>query len=158
MDQIDLPLWAEYVRALGTPTAALIAAAIASLIAYRQWLTARNKLKLDLFDRRLQIYSDAVTVLKWMTNGNWNDQTPLEKLADSAAQSRWLLDERVCMHLQELYYRAKAISQARLQDSKMQKGNTAAVFDKFSHENIAQLDEELRGLDSVFGPFLKIAH
>jgi hypothetical protein len=41
------PHWTAYVSALGTPIIAALAAVIASLIAYRQWRTAQDRLKLD---------------------------------------------------------------------------------------------------------------
>ncbi len=63
MEPEQLPIWTEYVRVLGTPVVALLAASIAGFIANRQWKTARNKLKLDLFDKRIAIYKLAITAL-----------------------------------------------------------------------------------------------
>ena len=45
--------WLSIAQAVG-PT---IVAVIVAYVAIRQWLTARNKLKLDLFDKRLAIYT-----------------------------------------------------------------------------------------------------
>ncbi len=44
--------WIDVFQALLTPTIALIAVGIG----IAQWWTARNKLKLDLFDRRWAVY------------------------------------------------------------------------------------------------------
>ena len=35
-----------------------MAAVVASYIGYRNWRTAQNKLKMELFDRRMAVYSD----------------------------------------------------------------------------------------------------
>jgi hypothetical protein len=59
----SLPIWIEYVKALGTPLAALVAAFIGGFIAYRQMQTAKNKLKLDLFDKRVAVYKAAVDLI-----------------------------------------------------------------------------------------------
>lgn len=59
--------WTTYVQIWATPVVALIAAAIASTIAWRQWKTAeaaketaRDKLKLDLFEGRLEVFNATV--------------------------------------------------------------------------------------------------
>lgn len=44
--------WTAYVSAFGLP----IVAAVAAAIAFYQWKTARNKLKLDLFEKRIAVY------------------------------------------------------------------------------------------------------
>lgn len=59
----------EFYKAIGTFLAALIAAAIASIIQWRQhktaekqWRTAQQKLNFELFDRRFAIYSAIYTL------------------------------------------------------------------------------------------------
>ncbi|MDM0030460.1 hypothetical protein [Variovorax saccharolyticus] len=47
----------DFWKAAATVLVALIAAGIAASIQYRQWRTARDKLKLDLFERRIKIYN-----------------------------------------------------------------------------------------------------
>lgn len=48
------PQWVNVLSALLTPTIAIAGA----LIAWLQWRTARQKLALDLFDRRLKVVAD----------------------------------------------------------------------------------------------------
>jgi hypothetical protein len=52
---MQIPMWLEIIKDVGPLFVALIAAAIASAIQYRQWRTANDKIRLDLFDRRLSI-------------------------------------------------------------------------------------------------------
>ena len=64
------PHWTTYLTALLTPTVAVIG----SLVAYRQWVLARNKLKLDLFERRFAVYEAARNLLaSIMTSGKAKD-------------------------------------------------------------------------------------
>lgn len=51
------PHWTAYVSALAVPVVTLLGALIAGL----QWKLARNKLKFDLFERRMKVY-DASTL------------------------------------------------------------------------------------------------
>jgi len=48
-----IPSWVTVLSAMLTPAVALSVA----FIAYRQWRTAQNRLKLDLFDRCLAIHT-----------------------------------------------------------------------------------------------------
>jgi hypothetical protein len=59
MPKSELPLWIEYLQALG-PT--LVAIAV-GFVAYRQWATARDRVKLDLYDRRFAVYERLRTLL-----------------------------------------------------------------------------------------------
>src|ERR1700733_1277510 len=56
MQPSQLPCWVQYVWALGPSFVAIVAALIAGYIALRQWLTARHRLKLDIFDKRFAVY------------------------------------------------------------------------------------------------------
>lgn len=49
-----LPLWVQFLGAL----APAVIAGIVGYVAYRQWRTAQERLKLDLFDRRWSIYEE----------------------------------------------------------------------------------------------------
>src|SRR5882724_1586343 len=54
-----MPLWVEYSRALATPAIALLAIVITIL----QWRTAHQKIVLDLFERRMTVYSEIRAVI-----------------------------------------------------------------------------------------------
>jgi hypothetical protein len=53
------PHWTAYLSAWGTPIIALIAGGWGGYIAWRQWHTAQNRLRLDLFDKRFAAYAAA---------------------------------------------------------------------------------------------------
>ncbi len=59
----DYPTTIELVQRIGAPFIALVAAFIAGAIAYRQWKTAHDKLRLDLFEKRYAVYSELRSVL-----------------------------------------------------------------------------------------------
>lgn len=50
-----LPIWAQWLQLVGTFAVAIFAA----IIAYRQWVTAHQRIILDLFERRMSIFDDA---------------------------------------------------------------------------------------------------
>jgi hypothetical protein len=63
----ELPPLMLYVQAVGPTVVAIIAGFIAGYIALRQWRTAHDKLRLDMFDRRIAVY-DATKALTNMAS------------------------------------------------------------------------------------------
>jgi len=80
-----------YLQALG-PT---IVAALVGAVAFRQWLTARAKLKLDLFDKRFAVYktiSDAVFQSHW--TGPAAEESS-KRINEMRQQAQFLFDAEV---------------------------------------------------------------
>ena len=94
MSGISSCSWVTILSALLTPMIAIST----SLIAYRQWRTAKNKLKLDLFDRRLAIYNAVCDALA-------SDQ-PLSadeerKFLVSTRDAKWLFSRDIQEYFRE---------------------------------------------------------
>lgn len=99
------PHWTNYLAALLTPTVAVLG----SFIAYRQWRTAQNKLKFDLFDRRFAVYEASRDLLaSVMTSGKAKDEEVFKfKFLSATREAKWLLNNEVATYLEkELYYKA----------------------------------------------------
>lgn len=61
MQAAALPEWVVWIQALAPAFASMITAFVAiavGVIAFRQWVTAHRKLKLDLFQARYAVYED----------------------------------------------------------------------------------------------------
>lgn len=97
------PHWTVYLSALLTPTVAVLG----SFIAYRQWRLAQNKLKFDLFDRRLTVYEAARTLLSSiMTSGKAKDEEVF-KFMVATREAKWLFNEFIAEYLdKQLYHKA----------------------------------------------------
>jgi len=54
-----MPPWVEYSKALATPAIALLAIVVAIM----QWRTAHQRVVLDLFERRMKVYSEIRAVI-----------------------------------------------------------------------------------------------
>ena len=93
--------WTEYVSSIGV----MIIAAIAALIAFRQSQIARNKLKLDLFDKRMEVYSAVREALGCITRqGNLTQEQQLEYL-QGIRTARWLFGQEIFTYLDETLWR-----------------------------------------------------
>ncbi|MGN7875565.1 hypothetical protein ACTJKJ_18545 [Roseateles sp. 22389] len=102
MQTVVLPLWVEYVKALGAPVVALIAALLAGSIAYRQWSTARSKLKLDLFEKRLKVYDAAWQMIATLNDPKTVTIEHFKTYLLGIATARWLYGPEVTTLLIEL--------------------------------------------------------
>jgi hypothetical protein len=90
--------WIAIFSALLTPVIALSVA----FIAYRQWRTAQNRLKLDLFDRCLAIHTAAVEIISNIITNQF-DSGDLTKFSSTVRQARWLLDEEAALYFQKVF-------------------------------------------------------
>lgn len=159
MNPVQLPLWVEYGKALGAPIVALVAALIAGGIAYQQWRTARNKLKLDLFEKRLQVYKACVSVLGELHMPGRLDLKRLQELQEDAASVPWLFDEKVKQYVEALWARAfSAVTRDDVDFKSMDDGQRMQLVK--DHLKIIGSDyvAQIRELNSMFAPYLKLNH
>ena len=95
-----VPHWTAYATAVATPLVAVMAAVLAGVIAYRNWRTAQNKLKLDLFERRsslFQLFEDMrIDVAR---GAEWDilsmEESRYTAFRHAVRQATWLFDRKV---------------------------------------------------------------
>jgi hypothetical protein len=93
-----MPLWVEYSKALTTPAIALLAIAIGIL----QWRTAHQKIVMDLFERRMKVYSEIRAVIaSTVSSGKLPNEKHFEftRAIDGA---KFLFGSKVNEYLEEL--------------------------------------------------------
>lgn len=90
-------VWLQVGQLLGT----LAIGGVAGIIAWRQWRTAQDKVKLDLFDRRFAVFMDARRLVsEAVALGKITDQNlPNEVIA----RGRFLFGDEVLAKLGELH-------------------------------------------------------
>lgn len=149
------PHWTAYLAALLTPTVAIFG----SVIAYRQWRIAQNKLKFELFDRRFSLYEASRKLLgSIMTSGKAKDEE-IFKFCVATREAKWLLNIAVATYLEkELYHKAIKLQalQAELQGVPVGSERSANVQEQLEIKEwfIAQYEV----LDEKFSPFLELQH
>lgn len=149
------PHWTNYLAALLVPTVAVLG----SVIAYRQWRTAQNKLKFELFDRRFSVYEASKNLLaSIMTSGKAKDEEVFRFLL-ATREAKWLLNNEVATYLEkELYHKAIDLQtlQATLEGVPLGEERSANVKKQAEIKKwfIAQYEV----LDEKFSPFLELQH
>lgn len=163
------PKWTEEVQAIATPVVALIAAAIASTFAYRQWKTAdaaketaRNKLKLDLFDKRFAIYSAAAQLTVYMSDNKARDNDQVKLLLSKLAGAEFVFDEAIDHYLTEnlMGNTAKCMSlmYAAMKAEREGDAQKAAAYAEERKEHCIWFDEQLPVLKDKMRPYLLLTH
>jgi len=101
--------WIDILQALFTPA---IAFAV-GCIAFFQWWTARNRLKLDLFDRRWAVYVAVKQLIAdAIAYANVTDEAR-RKFLVGVQGAKWLFDDRVDRYIyKELHSRVTRLQAA----------------------------------------------
>ena len=93
--------WVEYISALVLPFIAILGL----YIAYSQWRTNQNKLKLELFRMRFMIYEASTDFIRdIMKGGVVTDQILLDFLA-STKEAKWLFNAEISKYLENDLYK-----------------------------------------------------
>lgn len=146
--------WTTYVTALLTPMIAIIAA----WIAYSQWKTARRKLKLDLFEKRLEVYDAARTAIgQIIVHGKVSAEVESAYLMGIAG-AKWLFDKKMVEYLnQELWMIISKLHAVQAEQiGAPQEERRAAVQKQFAV--LEEINTQLQSIDSRFYPFLSLGH
>jgi len=103
----SISAWGSGMTTLLTPLVAIVAV----YIAWQQWRTAANKLKLDLFDRRFRVYRGLMDLLA-AVEGEFNvPQDALAKYYIETDQKRFLFKSDLCDYMTEVRERVVKLRQ-----------------------------------------------
>ena len=159
METVNLPLWVEYVKALGTPVVAIVAASIAGAIAYRQLRTARNKLKLDLFDKRMAVYQNAVQLITecaWVEPVDW---ARVVELTQNFPSARWLFNAAIADYLQTLEaVGGQTKLKPKIDFEDLTREQQLELMNRVNKESTENRVREMTKLDAMFEPYLALEH
>ena len=149
------PNWTTYLSALLVPTVT----AFGAMIAWRQWRTAQNKLKLDLFERRLAVYHATAQFLgSVLTTGKVLDEE-LFGFISSTREAKWLLDAHVADYLRtELYRKALQLQSLDSTLKELPIGDERAANVHAQREIKEWMSQQYDVLDAKFARFLKLRH
>jgi len=145
--------WLQYLAALLTP----LVAALGIWIAFNQWKTARMKLKLDLFDKRVVVYEAVELAVRKAVIGDIFTEETLSDYVKGTAGTRWLFDEkmkRFTFELFELFCQLLSIDDM----PKDAPPEIQSVFVSKESEAIEKITAHWEVLDSKFAPFLSLGH
>lgn len=149
------PHWTTWLTALLTPIVAILGIYIAS----RQWQTARNKLKFDLFEKRFAVYEASKSFLDSIASSGKVKDEELFKFLLATRQARWLLDVELANYLKMDIY--KKATEIKIYESDLEAIPVGAERSKNvqkQREIKTFLIDQYLILDEKLSPFLKLQH
>jgi hypothetical protein len=145
--------WLQYLTALLTP----LVAALGIWIAFNQWKTARMKLKLDLFDKRLAVYEVVQTAVRRAVVQKHFSEDMLAEYVQGIAGARWLYDREMKMALFDLFELLCRIQPyCELPDDASEEEQ--GILLSRESEAMEKIEEQWAALDARFAPFLTLGH
>lgn len=130
---------------------------LAAFVAWRQWRTARNKLKLDLFDRRFAVYDAARNLLASIATSGKVKEDELTKFMIGTREVRWLLNKDIEEYLRVIYVDAVHHQTTDDELNSANPGDRQRLVQAKAAQRKALL-QKMEGLDKKFSEFLSLGH
>lgn len=135
----------------------VVVAAIAVWIAFAQWWTARNRFKLDLFEKRWAVYISARNVLgELVTYGSLPAQARVD-FTTGIRGAKWLFNQDVDNYLwKELWKNATELHVSNQLSAETNPQDIRTQAAKKHSEIMLWLADQYQRIDDLFGPFLQL--
>lgn len=140
------------------PIATLIVGFLVAFVAFQQWLVARHKLRLDLFDRRYKIYDATRKFLSVIVARADFEDSQLFEFYAGTSDAEFFFDADVVDYLAEIRKRSVDLRTHNKIFSPLPVGEERSRHVQGSHDQLVWLGEQLTSMKTVFAPYLGFAH
>ena len=127
-------------------------------IAYQQWRVARNKLRLDLFDRRYKVYESTRKFLSVIFREARFEDSDLFTFFAGTSDAEFLFDSSVVKYLDQIRNRALDMRTHQKKYELMPVGEERSKHIEAELIELNWLTSQLREMSKVFVPYLGFAH
>jgi len=100
--------WTAYLAAISTPLIAMLAGGFGGYVAWRQWRTAQDRLRLDLFEKRLAIYTATMKFLASILTSGRVDRDEEHLWSIAVREAKWLLNRDLEVYFYSELTRARS--------------------------------------------------
>jgi hypothetical protein len=147
--------WVTYAAGLLTPVVAILGLCIA----WKQWHTARMKLKLDLFDKRIVVYEAVRNAIgQTVVHGKTTQEVESAYLTGIAG-ARWLFNERMEKYLrEEIWELFSELNYAQAEHEGAYLNEEKLIATQKKSAALSKFNEHFKNIDSEFAPFLSLGH
>jgi hypothetical protein len=143
------------------PACSLILTATIALgiltIAYWQYKTAKNRLRLDLFDRRLPVFEAAMKLAGIIFSKGTISREEVQEFAMASRNVRFLFNQRLQDYCDELHEAALIIWAGKQKPDEWPVNEEGAANSEVLTERVLWFNEQLNNeIPKRFTPFLRI--
>jgi len=122
---------------------------ITTYIAWQQWKTNQNKLNLDRYERRLQVYREVIRYISIGIRDATYDQEELMTFRSRVSEADFLFGEEVPRYIDELHCRAVNLYRW----NKEYRDYSQPKPEGYDHEKVVdEMHKELTWVSSQLGP------
>jgi hypothetical protein len=140
------------------PIATLMVGFAVAFIAWQQWQVARNKLRLDLFDRRYKVFDATRKFLAVIVrDATFLDSQLLEFYAGTS-DAEFLFDADVVDYLAQVRKRAVDMRTHQKLYERMPVGDERSRHVQAEHEQLLWIGEQITAMTKTFTPYLGFSH
>ena len=145
MCEIDWPVVAEFSKAMLTPMIAIVTA----YIAWQQWKINKQKLSLDLYDRRLKVYEEVRQILSIILRDAKASYDDLLKFYRTSSEADFLFGPDIQAYIDEIYQHGVQLQRWNSE----YRDYTQQIPDGYDHEKVCDgMHSELMWLTKQFEP------
>ena len=160
----ELPYWLLVLNALAPLFAflgTLVIGGVAAHIAHGQWRTTRDKLRLDLFDRRFAVYEAAMKFVLGLTGSATVDAKSMREYLIATRQAAFLFDDAsIPQYLKKLANEARRLEMVIDLVNRAQAGSELQEIHQNAPETKWKLLqwflEQEKVIEEKLGPYLKL--
>ena len=135
----------EISKALLTPVIAIVA----TYIAWQQWKTNQQKLKLEKYDRRLHVYEEVKKILSIILRDATASTEDLLKFRTSVSEADFLFGTEIIEYIDEIYKRGLSLWRWNQE----YRDYTQAKPEGYDHNKVVdEMHKELTWLTEQFEP------
>ena len=146
--------WTAYVSALLVPVIAFGAVLVAAM----QWYLARQKLKLDLFDKRMEVHNSAHDYLGSIVSSGSVSDAASHAFLRGTWQAKWLYSDEFAEYLREIYHKAINLDCLIKERAPLPIGEERTANVRSQSEIKKWVMRQHDALDEKSAPYLKLGH
>jgi len=140
------------------PITTLIVGLAVVFIAWRQWQVARNKLRLDLFDRRYKVYDATKKFLAAILRDATFTDSQLFEFYAGTSDTEFLFSSDVVDYLAQIRKRALDMRLHQKTYEPMPVGDERSRHVQAEHDELLWLTNQLTAMTKIFTPYLGFSH
>ncbi|MBN9087534.1 MAG: hypothetical protein J0J01_11550 [Reyranella sp.] len=144
------------VIALGQLVIAAMVGGIGFYFAREQSRTARQKLRLDLFDRRFRVFEAARSFISVVLAHGGYEVRDLHAFLVGTIDAQFLLNDEIVLYLREIANRASKLHALKAASNPQSPGPDKAALIKKHYEKLNWISEQIDVLANRFRPFLQL--
>jgi|SRR4051812_23903199 hypothetical protein len=129
-----------------------------TFIAWQQWQVARNKLRLDLFDRRYKVYDATRKFLAMILRDATFTDSQLIEFAAGTSDAEFLFGSDVVDYLAQIRKRALEMRTHQKVSERMPAGDEHTRHVQTESDHRLWLGEQITAMTKTFTPYLGFSH